>query len=199
MNSSEKWLRLDERINALDNLRMCAHFLRTLDEPIRWKWAIVALHQALYGYAIAAVQGSDACSVLKKPSDPTSDLISIWEALKRAKDPGYLWPGSAPLVTTAQEDEAVERLVGEFRNSFEHFVPAGWSIEVSGFPTILGHTLRVLEAIAVGSGSVRYYEPDEEEAVKDAIREVRQALQGRHRCLTAAWSWQRAAQRMGVR
>jgi hypothetical protein len=176
MTSPENWLRLDERSNALDNLRMCEHFLRALPDSIRWKWAIVALHQALYGFAIAAVQGTDASSVRKNPDDPNSHLISIWEALRRAKDPRYLRPGGIPLVTTPEEDKALNRLVSEFRNGFEHFAPAGWSIEVSGMHEILGRVLRLIEGVAIGTQSVRYWDDAEEQEARDAVARVAKAL-----------------------
>jgi hypothetical protein len=92
--ASAKWLRLDEVENAVDNLETCYILFTWTRSPIRWKWVIVALHQALYGFAICAVQGTDCLSVLTKPSDPNSSLINIWTALERAKNARYLWPGS---------------------------------------------------------------------------------------------------------
>src|SRR2546426_9631731 len=94
-HESGDWLRLDELTNAIDNLEMCSHFLATLPHPIRWKWAIVALHQTIYGFAICAVKGTDDQSVLKsRKSAKEPQLISIWEALKRANDPQDLLPGA---------------------------------------------------------------------------------------------------------
>ena len=176
MSSPENWLRLNERTNALDDLCMCEHFLRALPDPIRWKWAIIALHQALYGFALAAVQGTDATSVRKHPDRPDSHVISVWEALRRAKDPRHLWPGGTPLSTTPEEDQSLNRLVSEFRNGFEHFAPAGWSIEVTGMPMILGRVLRIIEGVAIGTGSVRYWDDAEEREVREAIARVAAAL-----------------------
>ncbi|HET6679789.1 MAG TPA: hypothetical protein VFG84_01200 [Gemmatimonadaceae bacterium] len=153
----------------MDNLEMCSRFLRELDEPIRWKWAIIAAHQALYAFAVMAVQGTDACSVLERPEDPSSRLISFWEALKRAKDPKYLWSGTTPLVTTPEEDRALERVVKEFRNGFEHFAPAGWSIEVSGMPALLGRVLRVIHGVSIGAQSGHVYDADEAVRLRNAL------------------------------
>ena len=43
----------------IDNVEMVAHFL---ESPIsyKWKWATIALHQALYSALICTLQGSDA-------------------------------------------------------------------------------------------------------------------------------------------
>ena len=132
---------------------MCARVLETLPEPIRWKWAIIALHQALYGFAVAAVRGPDFAPVLKNPNDLNSHLISVWEAIDRAKRVECLRPGGVPLVTLPEEDKAIEKLGEEFRNGFEHFRPMTWSIEVSGMPTIVARVLRVVEGIALDTGS----------------------------------------------
>jgi hypothetical protein len=168
---------LDERTNAVDNLEMVDHFLRTLPNPICWKWAIIALHQALYGYAIAAVHGTDPLSVRKNPADPDSLLISIWEALHRTKDPLFSSPGGKPLVTSQDEDHAIERLVKEFRNGFEHFAPAGWSIDVSGMSQIFVHILRVIKGIAIGTHSIRFYDDLEEHRLHEALSRVTTMLQ----------------------
>jgi hypothetical protein len=66
------WLRPDELSNAIDNLEMCGHFLATLPHPVRWKWGILALHQAIYGFAICAVKGTDACRFFSAEGGPGS-------------------------------------------------------------------------------------------------------------------------------
>lgn len=173
MTAPANWLRLDERSNAMDNLSMCERFLTTLPDPIRWKWVIVALHQALYGYAVAAVQGTNASSVLTDPENHQSNLISIWEALRRTKDRANLWGGTAPLVTTEEEWKAVERVVSEFRNGFEHFRPMSWSIEVSGMPDLVLHVVRVLEGVAIGASSHHAWENGQREVVVATISRLR--------------------------
>jgi hypothetical protein len=170
------WLRLDERTNALDNLEMADHFIHSLPEPIRWKWAIIALHQALYGFAVAAVQSTDSLSVLKNPDDPESHLISIWEALRRAKDSRYLRSDGTPLIVTEDEEVAIQRLVTEFRNSFEHFKPAGWSVDVSGMPRIVGRVVAVVHRIAIGTQSVRFDDADEDQRLRDAFARLGEEL-----------------------
>ena len=68
----------------------CAVTSSKLPHPIRWKWAIVALHQTIYSFAICAVNGTDDQSVLrKKKRKGVAELqfISVWEALEGANDP----------------------------------------------------------------------------------------------------------------
>jgi hypothetical protein len=169
--SSAQWLQLDELTNAIDNLEMCGYFLRKLPDPIRWKWAILAVHQAIYGFAICAVKGSQDTSVLKTQSKSKEPhLISIWDALERAEDTRYLWPGASPLKLTSGERKTLKKLFAEFRNGFEHFQPAAWSIEVSGMPRLLRHALGVLRRLAREQGSVRYYETADEERTDAALK-----------------------------
>jgi hypothetical protein len=175
----EKWLSLDEVENAIDNLEMCRHFLTAIESELRWKWTVIAWHQALYGFAISAVQGMDQLSVLVDPGNHESKLISIHEALRRCKDSSLLWPGATPLVTTPDEDHALERLIQEFRNSFVHFRAISWSIETSGMPALLKHGFRVVRGIALDSQSVRYYDSDREDRVRAALNGIGHELQSR--------------------
>src|SRR6266498_1069051 len=59
MSKQEDHFDIDEINNLIDNVEMVAHFLEV---PItyKWKWVIIALHQALYGSLISALQGTDA-------------------------------------------------------------------------------------------------------------------------------------------
>lgn len=53
-----KWLELDELENAIDNLEMASYFLEQIKSEKKWKWAIIATHQALYGFAICSIKGT---------------------------------------------------------------------------------------------------------------------------------------------
>jgi hypothetical protein len=171
------WLRLDELSNAIDNLDMSGHFLATLPHPIRWKGAIVALHQTIYGFAICAVKGTDDSSVLrKKKGAKQPQLISFWEALKRANNPRFLWPDAKPIRLTQKESQALKKLVSEFRNGFEHFQPAGWSIEVSGMASLFRTAVGLVRRLALDQGSVRYYAIGDRDKVAAAITRLEQLL-----------------------
>jgi hypothetical protein len=170
----ERWLRLDELENAIDNLEMAAHFLRHIPSEKKWKWTVIAIHQTLYGFAICSVRGTDARLLIDKRSKQCDEkLISIWKALEHTKDPDWMpWAISKPLETTADEDTAIERLVSEFRNEFEHFKPKHWSIEVSGMPNIIGHVLRVIRFLALESNCVTYPEADQEARVRETLAKI---------------------------
>jgi hypothetical protein len=172
-----KWLRLDELENALDNLEMVSFFLKNIDDERKWKWAIIAMHQALYGFAICATTPTDSSLALRNPKDHESRLISIWTALERAKSEEWKkWGISAPLETSSEEDIAIDKLVKEFRNEFEHFRPKAWSIEITGMPEIIKHVLRVVRHLALDSNSVTYYDEGSEKRTKGAINSIESCL-----------------------
>ena len=180
MHKEFRWLRLDEQENAIDNLEMVHHFLTGIESERKWKWAIIALHQALYGFLISALRGTDGRLLLKPPSrkkPQERQLIGIWEALKRMKDPdSFIWVNAKPLETDSEDDFAIDRLINGFRNEFEHFKPKQWSIEVSGMPKILLTVLGVIEYIALQSNTVIYRSDREEEIVTETISSIKLAL-----------------------
>ena len=156
---------------------MCGLFLEEIDASIRWKWAIIALHQALYGFAICAIRGTNSTSVLRNPDRPaTSQVIDVWTALDRAKSRDHIWPGATPLRISTDEDRAIRRLISEFRNGFEHFGAVSWSIEVSGMPLILRLVVRVTRFLALESGALRYESEEQHDEARAAFDRLDRAL-----------------------
>jgi hypothetical protein len=59
MQIEPQWLSLSEETNALDYLEKAHLFILKIEvEAISWKWVILALHGALYGFAISALRGT---------------------------------------------------------------------------------------------------------------------------------------------
>ncbi len=55
-----KWLRFTEETNALDYLEKAYFFIQeTENNHTAWKWVILSLHGALYGFAICALKGTN--------------------------------------------------------------------------------------------------------------------------------------------
>jgi hypothetical protein len=163
------WLRIDELENAIDSLETCAYFLEHFPNPYKWKWAILALHQATYGFAICAVKGTADDSVLLPPNRDGVRLISVWEALRRAQNPAYLWATARPLELSPEESAALDRLFDEFRNGFSHFQPGGWSIAVQAIVEVFQPAIAVLSRVALHLGMVRYYEESDTARVEAAL------------------------------
>src|SRR4030042_1832502 len=103
-----KWLRLTEETNALDFLERAAEFIhRTESDRNAWKWVVLALHGALYGFAIAACKGVDSEVVIHRTKKGEERLISLDDALKMCQDGrwmGSLITGQALTLTDRQKE-----------------------------------------------------------------------------------------------
>jgi len=97
-----EWLRVDAHQNALDYLEMAHRFISEVAEDRwAWKWACIALHGALYSFAICALEQGNVDNVLKQPRQGKGIgqktegqakpkkvwLISFGEAMERCQDP----------------------------------------------------------------------------------------------------------------
>ena len=209
MSTQEDRFEINEIDNLIDNVEMVAHFLET-SISYKWKWVVIALHQALYGALISALQGSDPrqtvvdrqkdsgravmLHVHKVPIDVIASsfgknketirdwisnpyLISLDEALRRVKQKECLpsLVNVQPLVTTAEEDDAIRKLTKEFRNEFEHFSPKGWVVFTSGMPTIVSSVLRVIRFLEFESNCVGM-SLEQEQRLKTALAEIEHLL-----------------------
>ena len=102
------WLKFTEETNALDYLERAVEFIRQAEAtPSAWKWVILALHGALYGFAIAACKGTDYQTVVRKTKKGVEHLISFDEALEMCADAawmGSLHGGLALRLTVSQKN-----------------------------------------------------------------------------------------------
>jgi hypothetical protein len=158
------WLRLSELENAIDSLEMVSYFLANVKSQTKWKWSSIALHQALYGFAISASSGFVKKKVTKLSKRyPEGKLISIWDAINLTKEPAdAAFEFYDLLVLSSDEELAIKKLVDDFRNELEHFTPKIWSLEVSDMPKIFTRVVRVIRFIALESRRVNSSVTDEQ-------------------------------------
>lgn len=150
-----KWYRTNELENAIESLEQAARFQRSHLRH-RWKWLMIALHGAIYGFAGCAVRGTDPDRVMNG-----ENLISPREALIRCQSDVYMlqYVHSARLVLSNEEEEAVAKLLIWIRDNLLHFRPHLWSIEIAWLAYILHHSTRVIRFLALESGNIRLDEP----------------------------------------
>lgn len=144
-----------EESNALDYFERAAQFIREAStDSHAWKWVIIALHGALYGFAICACQGTDWETVTTKTKRGPR-LISFSEALAACQDPNRMLMTvlSKPLVLTDDQRAAISKLQLSLRNPFEHYIPMSWHIEIHGMPTIAIHCIEVIRFLALDTGN----------------------------------------------
>ena len=168
-DDQEHWLRTDEIEEFIDALEHSALITGQLDENLRaWKWLIIALHSALQGACVCALRGHDTAgvSVLTTKSwkqvwhwldvesrktthkpPPPEQLASLLELFSRVRDPNLL-PAPHTLIASPEIVADVEML-NRRRNDFIHFVPRGWSLELSGLPRMVSNVSDAIEHLAV--------------------------------------------------
>jgi hypothetical protein len=115
---------------------------------------------------VASLRGADTCgiSVLDEKSGaamwrwldvesrkeghgppPKEKLAPMLDLYKRAKREKFL---PQPLPRDSIRDRDI-RLLNGLRNNFIHFVPIGWSVELSGLPRIVGSCCKVFRHLGV--------------------------------------------------
>jgi hypothetical protein len=175
----EKYLRFTEETNALDYLERAGQFIKeAAANPKAWKWVILSLHGALYGFAISAGKSSDYQSVVKVTKKGYERLITLDEALSMCQDDkwmGTLHGGNALYLSTSQKD-SIRRLKETLRNNFEHYIPSGWSVEMHGLPRISIDILDVIRFLAVDTFRYQHFNQVQRKKIKSIIFQSRKTL-----------------------
>jgi len=183
----DEFARFDERADVLASVELldvCAPLLG--QRPGLWKWMIVGAQSALQGAMVCALVDSTGTSVLEKRSAAeTLDWLQADDD-KRGERPREKLDyfdnllqkciGQLGLVLAASERKDIDRLHEEFRNSFIHFTPKGWSIETVGLPRIIGVALKVIEKLMRQDKVMMHLEDDQLEAFSKSLASVRTNL-----------------------
>lgn len=164
-----KYLSLSEETNALDYLKQAATFIKKTPENVTaWKWVVISLHGALYGFAVAASRGTDYENILTKKGN----LLGIWEILNKCQDPNYMGMliNSRHLELTDSQSESIKTLIIWLRNKFQHFKPRLWSIEIHGMPQIVLDVLEVIRFLARETNTYVHLSHEEEMLVDKHVK-----------------------------
>lgn len=182
MDLSDRYLRTDETRELVEALRQVAAQLGVAKtDNYAWKWAIIAMQNAVQNAIVAAISGTDQLGALTRRAArqwleayendrtdyPEPWLANFLELFERAKT-------RTGFPATPEIDADLKRLV-EFRNDFIHFVPKGWSIELAGLPRILGNALAVVEHLG-WKGHIVWYEEADQNAAGVATAAIRARL-----------------------
>ncbi|MDN3649590.1 hypothetical protein QWZ13_11750 [Reinekea marina] len=148
-----------------------------------WKWAVIALHNSLQGSMVLALRAGNDFRIMpdklaekclkahreNKPW-PKVKMDNFPNLYKKVKSTEYMHflTCSKVLPEDEERDRAVTKLL-ELRNNFIHFMPQGWSLEVSGLPGIFVSLLNMANFLLFESGNVTLYEDDERSRISGAI------------------------------
>ena len=184
------WLRTDETeeaVSALEMLAETAPFLLT--DSYRWKWAIIATHNALQGFMVLALRQGNGLLALKDeiaaqwlkayredgnyPVEKLDNFLNLYKKVK--SDRMLCYVHSRKFIAAPDHNRSVRKL-NELRNEFIHFVPKGWSLELTGLPEICLCCLEVIEFLGWESGNIILYKDVQQKRALSAINKAKKAL-----------------------
>jgi hypothetical protein len=187
------WLYTNEAQDAVFSLEVTVdHLAKTANDLRHWKWVIVALHNALQGFMVLALKGSNAFAVTKKDS-----LKKLWEAEKRddqtvppaeldtttwlykkIQDPKYMrmYMHSKVFSPSGTQNKSVEKLK-VLRDEFIHFFPKSWGIEVSGLPQFVEDSMGVIDFLVFTSGNILWHDDSLESKASGLIECIREQIE----------------------
>jgi len=176
----QKWLSLSAETNALDCLEQAYHYICQAEKKdISWKWIIITLHGALYGFAICACKGTSSRNVIYKTRRGVEKLISFDKALEHCQDPNWMkmTATSKHLQLSNQQEDSIQKLKKDFRNNFEHFIPTSWLIELYGMPKIAIDVLGIIRFLALDTGNYVHLKDAQKRKVKSLVFQSKRILE----------------------
>ena len=187
---SKAWLRTNEYEEAVSAAEAAADFSESaLKDPYRWKWVLIAVHNAVQGFMVLALRRGNGLLALrddiaaewikayradkKLPKEKLDSFLNLYAKVKTDAAAG--WVHSKPFVSGSNHDQSMKRL-NEFRNEFIHFVPKGWSLELAGLPAICLNCLSVARFLHDEGGNIFWHSAKLRRRADRAFRRANKAL-----------------------
>jgi hypothetical protein len=165
---SKAWLQTDEYQEAVSAIEAAADFAeRVTEDQYRWKWMLIAVHNAVQGFMVLALRRGNSLLALRDdvaaqwlkayrehnplPREKLDSFLNLYSKVKTPAAAGYVH--SRPFVPGPSHDRSMKKL-NELRNKFIHFVPKGWSLELAGLPTICMDCLSVAYFLHTDGGNI---------------------------------------------
>ncbi|MES2432672.1 MAG: hypothetical protein V4586_02475 [Pseudomonadota bacterium] len=184
---TETYFETDEYRDVLFSLRHCVMCAKAApNDPSFWKWAIISFHNALQGALVCFLSGTQQLGSLRaddgkiwleyqknhgdgREPGPTDRRLApirvLFERVTTGKQLGKKgapieWVKDRDFTPICFDDNGFEYLVS-LRNSLSHFVPSGWSIEISELPAIIGNLAKLIEKIHEEGWAFRHLTDEE--------------------------------------
>lgn len=170
-----KYVQFTEELNGVDYIERAYAAIQQLPlDHKAWKWVVIALHGALYSFAILAIKGTDWTRVAKLN---TRRLISFDEALERAQTAKWTirYVRSRPIQLSDEQKDAI-RFLKKIRNQLEHYTPLAWHIEEHDLAVSTIDALDVVRSLAFDTKNV-HLDAAQRQTVEVATRKGKQFLQ----------------------
>ncbi len=155
MDDSE-YITFNAENNALDSLEKAICFIQEAKiDPYNYKWVIISLFNALYGFAVCAARGTSNIAISKTKKNGEEYLVDFDNIIKLCQNKDYMnmMVYSKPLTLSNNQTKAIKILKDEFRNNFEHFTPKFWIIEVKKITQIIPDIIDIIHFLALETGN----------------------------------------------
>ena len=187
----EIYLKTDAVEEAVSALEMVAEqSARVQEDPYRWKWVILATHNALQGFMVLALRGSNGLLALRDEvagawlkahregrSPPQERLDSFLNLYKKIKSDRLLfYVHSKKFSPQGNQDRSVRKL-NSLRNDFNHFLPRLWLIDLGGLPEICLDCLDAIQFLGWQCGNIFWHNETHQERAQKAFAAAREALE----------------------
>lgn len=176
---TEQWLITDERIDAISSLKLYIDTINKVEtDMIYWKWVIISLHNTVqsiisfhlgFGNDLLVMSQVDAEAWLQAhdsgtehPETKMDNFLNLYKKIKSHQILGYKFTPSG------QEGKSIKRL-NNYRNEFIHFIPKGWSIEMSGMPDICKDCLNIIKKLIDGPINQRWENDEQANQFSDLL------------------------------
>ncbi|MCP5265332.1 MAG: hypothetical protein H6934_04440 [Burkholderiaceae bacterium] len=164
----EHWMRTDEREDVLSSLKLFIESQRMAEsDDSYWKWSVISLHSAVQsamafhlsvGNDLLVMAQEDAEAWLtahyNDPAYPETRMDGFLNLYRKIKANPVLGYKFSP---KGQQGRSIKAL-NTLRNEFIHFMPKGWSIELSGMPGIFQDCLGIVSEL--GQANVARWEDE---------------------------------------
>ena len=185
------WLSTDEAREAVLSLEMVLQTLPKVIENIHyWKWVLIVLHNALQGYMVLALRGTNGLNVLTKKcaekwraawqKDEDCDerrldnFLNLYEKIQSGLMLMY-WT-SQPFKPQGTQTKSV-KMLNDLRNEFIHFLHANWLRGIHGLPRVVEDCIDIIDFLVCECGNIIWYDQSLKQRSKDLISQVRKDLE----------------------
>ncbi|MFL9814555.1 hypothetical protein D7241_14980 [Stutzerimonas sp. VN223-3] len=179
-----RWLRTDEKQEFISSVRMVHQMLTSVRDDLEyWKWVVIALHNAMQGAMVMSLRAGNnlrvmpdalAAKCLKAheagkqwPPERLDHFPNLYEKVKNNEIMSF-YVHSQALPQDPELDRSIEVLL-ELRNQFIHFTPQGWSIELSGMPSICTKILEAALFLCWNSGNVIWHSAEQSQQARAEV------------------------------
>jgi len=188
-----RWLRTDERLEAINSLQMVFEQLpKVKDDYHNWKWVLIALHNATQGFMVIALRKGTNFDVIRDhhtrryyefitgEREPIPIILMDYflNLYTKVKDAALMqrWTNGQPFIPNGTHDASMARMNDE-RNDFIHFLPKGKSFGINLFPQMVQDCMDLIRFLSFDSGNIVWNEEEQEIQIQKLVEQIEAIVQ----------------------